>query len=53
MKQSKQIPLRLTIDVLIVIVGIGLVAFGIVVASSRIFEVQVDNHPYAQASKAR
>ena len=30
MKQSKQIPLWLTMDVLIIIVGMGLIALGIV-----------------------
>jgi hypothetical protein len=39
MKQSKQVLLRLTIDTLIIIVGIGLIALGIVVASSRILSV--------------
>ena len=39
MKQLKQVPLWLTIDALIIIVGLGLIALGIVVASSRILGV--------------
>ena len=41
MKQLKQVPLWLTIDALIIIVGLGLIALGIVVASSRILGVPV------------
>ena len=41
MKLSKPIPLWLTIDVLIVVVGLGLIALGIVIASSRIFNASV------------
>jgi hypothetical protein len=37
MKTSKQIPLWLTIDVLIIVVGLGLIALGIMIASERIF----------------
>ena len=37
MKPSKPIPLWLTIDALIIIVGMGLIALGISVASLRIF----------------
>jgi hypothetical protein len=37
MKPSKQIPLWLTIDVLIVVVGLGLIALGIFTATARIF----------------
>ena len=39
MKPSKQIPTRLKIDVLISIVGLGLIALGIVTATARIFDV--------------
>ena len=41
MKISKPIPLWLTIDVLIIVVGLGLIALGIVIASSRIFNASV------------
>jgi hypothetical protein len=41
MKPSKPIPRWLTIDVLIVVVGLGLIAIGIVTASSRIFNAPV------------
>ena len=41
MKTSKQIPVWLTIDVLIIVVGLGLIALGIVIASSRIFDASV------------
>jgi hypothetical protein len=37
MKTSKQIPLWLTIDVLIIVVGLGLIALGIIIAAERIF----------------
>ena len=36
MKTSKQIPLWLTIDVLIIVVGLGLIALGIFIAAARI-----------------
>jgi hypothetical protein len=36
MKTSKQIPLWLTIDVLIIIVGLGSIALGIIIAAERI-----------------
>jgi len=36
MKTSKQIPLWLTIDVLIIVVGLGLIALGIFTAAARI-----------------
>jgi hypothetical protein len=36
MKTSRQIPRRLTIDVLISIVGLGLIALGIIIAAERI-----------------
>ena len=41
MKTSKQIPLWLTIDVLIVVVGLGLIALGIFTAAARIFGTPV------------
>ena len=41
MKTSKQIPLWLTIDVLIIVVGLGLIALGTVIASSRILNASV------------
>jgi hypothetical protein len=44
MKQSKQFPIRLTIDALIVIVGMGLIALGIVIASSRILGTSVQEY---------
>ena len=37
MKPSKPIPMRLKIDVLISIVGLGLIALGIVTAAARFF----------------
>ena len=40
MKPSKQIPRRLTIDVLISIVGLGVIALGIVTATARGTPVQ-------------
>jgi hypothetical protein len=36
MKTSRQIPLWLTIDVLIIIVGLGSIALGIIIAAERI-----------------
>ena len=36
MKPSKQIPTRLKIDVLIIIVGLGVIALGIVITAARI-----------------
>jgi hypothetical protein len=44
MKTSKQIPLWLTIDVLISIVGLGLIALGIVTATARIFGTPVQEY---------
>jgi hypothetical protein len=44
MKPWKQIPMRLTIDVLIVIVGLGLIALGIVIATARIFGTPVQEY---------
>jgi hypothetical protein len=44
MKPSKQIPTRLKIDVMISIVGIGLIALGIVTATARIFDVPVQEY---------
>ena len=44
MKPSKQIPRRLTIDVLISIVGLGLIAFGIVTAAARIYGMPVQEY---------
>ena len=41
MKTSKQIPLWLTIDVLIIVVGLGLIALGIFTAATRIFGTPV------------
>jgi hypothetical protein len=41
MKTSKQIPLWLTIDVLIIVVGLGLIALGIFTAAGRIFGTPV------------
>jgi hypothetical protein len=41
MKTSKQIPLWLTIDVLIIVVGLGLIALGIFTAAARIFGTPV------------
>jgi hypothetical protein len=36
-KPSKQIPVRLTIDVLIILVGLVIIAGGIWIANARIF----------------
>jgi hypothetical protein len=44
MKPSKQIPTRLKIDVLISIVGLGLIALGIVTAAARIFGTPVQEY---------
>jgi len=44
MKPSKQIPTRLKIDVLIVIVGIGLIALGIVTTTARILGTSVQEY---------
>ena len=44
MKPSKQIPRRLTINVLISIVGLGLIALGIVIATARIFGTPVQEY---------
>ena len=41
MKTSKQIPVWLTIDVLIIVVGLGLIALGIFTAAARIFGAPV------------
>jgi len=43
MKTSKQIPLWLTIDVLIIVVGLGLIALGIFTAAARISVRQSKN----------
>jgi hypothetical protein len=45
MKPSKPIPMRLKIDVLISIVGLGLIALGIVTATARIFGTPVHSMP--------
>jgi hypothetical protein len=44
MKPSKPIPMRLKIDVLISIVGLGLIALGIVTATARIFGTPVQEY---------
>ena len=44
MKPSKQIPVRLRINVLIVIVGLGVVALGIVTTTARILGVPVQEY---------
>jgi hypothetical protein len=44
MKPWKQIPMRLTIDVLIVIVGLGLIALGIVTTTARILGTPVQEY---------
>jgi|KBSSwiStaDraftv2_1062776.scaffolds.fasta_scaffold2856717_1 ABC-type uncharacterized transport system permease subunit len=44
MKPSKQIPTRLKIDVLIVIVGMGLIALGIVTTTARILGTSVQEY---------
>ena len=44
MKPSKQIPTRLKIDVLIVIVGLGLIALGIVTTTARILGTSVQEY---------
>jgi hypothetical protein len=41
MKPSKPIPLWLTIDVLIIVAGLGLIALGTVITSARIFGAPV------------
>jgi hypothetical protein len=41
MKPLKPIPRWLTIDVLIIVVGLGLIALGTVIASSRILNASV------------
>ena len=41
MKPSKQIPTRLKIDVLIIIVGLGVIALGIVTTTARILGTPV------------
>jgi hypothetical protein len=46
MKPSKQIPRRLTINVLISIVGLGLIALGIVTATARIFGTPVQEYAH-------
>lgn len=44
MKPSEQIPMRLRINVLISIVGLGLLALGIVTATARIFGAPVQEY---------
>jgi hypothetical protein len=44
MKPSKPVPRRLKIDVLISIVGIGLIALGIVTATARFFDVPLQEY---------
>jgi len=44
MKPSEQIPMRLRINVLISIVGLGLLALGIVTATARIFGTPVQDY---------
>ena len=44
MKHSKQIPTRLKIDVLIVVVGLGLIALGIVTTTARILGTSVQEY---------
>ena len=41
MKPSKQIPRRLKIDVMICVVGLGLIALAIVTTTARILDVPV------------
>jgi len=41
MKPSKQIPRRLKIDVMISIVGLGLIALAVITTTARILEVPV------------
>ena len=45
MKPSKQIPLWLTIDVLIIVVGLVIIAGGIWITNARIFGVPVYRAP--------
>ena len=44
MKPSKQIPVRLRINVLIVIVGLGVVALGLVTTTARILGTSVQEY---------
>jgi NAD/NADP transhydrogenase alpha subunit len=44
MKHSKQIPMRLKIDVLIIIVGLGVIALGIVITTARILGASVQEY---------
>ena len=44
MKPSKQIPTRLKINVLIIIVGLGFFAFGIVTTTTRILGTPVQEY---------
>jgi hypothetical protein len=44
MKPSKQIPVRLKINALIVIVGLGLIALGIVTTAARIIGTPVQEY---------
>jgi hypothetical protein len=44
MKPSKQIPMRRKIDVLIIIVGLGVIALGIVITTARIFGTPVQEY---------
>ena len=44
MKPAKQLPRRLKIDVTICIVGLGLIAFGIVTAAARIYGTPVQEY---------
>jgi len=44
MKPLKQIPTRLKIDVLIIIVGLGVIALGIVITTARILGTSVQEY---------
>ena len=44
MKPSKQIPMRRKIDVLIIIVGLGVIALGIVITTARILGTSVQEY---------
>jgi hypothetical protein len=44
MKPSKQISTRLKIDVLIIIVGLGVIALGIVITTARILGTSVQEY---------
>ena len=44
MKPSKQIPMRRKLDVLIIIVGLGVIALGIVITAARILGTSVQEY---------